>query len=120
MYSKKRFLGDLLVKLFGLVALLAMFVSSIGCQATPVTFAPYAGFGGYDGANNGYGGDNGTTWQIGVGASFTLGGTREYVTPVPGHSALPSAPSVVSVNNSQSQSQSQCNKCGRGHNPPCN
>ena len=96
------------MKLFGIAALLAVLVASVGCTSTPVTFAPYAGYGGYaDGLNRGsYSGGN-NMWQVGIGASFTLGGSREYVTPVPGHPSLPSAPAQINVNNSNSNSASQ-------------
>jgi len=108
MYSNKEHFKEISVKLFGIAALLAVLVASVGCTSTPVTFAPYAGYGGYaDGLRRGdfNGGNN--MWQVGVGASFTLGGSREYVTPVPGHPSLPSAPAQINVNNSASASQSQ-------------
>lgn len=125
------------MKLFGVMALLAILMASVGCSQTPVTFAPYGGYGGSaDGLHHG---DGGNYWQVGMGASFTLGGTREYVTPVPGSPALPVA-SQVNVNNSNSNSsnsssssssnssavQSQtvtvtaCPKCGKMHWPHCN
>lgn len=105
------------MKLFGIAALLAVLVASVGCQATPVTFAPYAGYGGYaDGTRRGdfNGGNN--MWQVGIGASFTLGGSREYAMPVPGHPSLPSAPSQINVNNSATQTQSQDQNHNNHHN----
>ena len=104
----KEHFKELFVKLFGIAALLAVLVASIGCQSTPVTFAPYAGYGGYaDGLHRGdfNGGNN--TWQVGIGASFTLGGSREYVTPVPGHPSLPAAPAQINNNTSATASQVQ-------------
>lgn len=113
------------MRLFGIAALLAVVVASVGCQATPVTFAPYVGYGGYaDGLHRGEFGGGNNMWQAGVGASFTLGGSREYVTPVPGHPSLPTAPSTVNVNNSSTntnaananQSQGQQQVGGHIHN----
>jgi hypothetical protein len=70
-------------------------LTAIGCSSTPVTFAPYAGMGG--------GPEQQEQWHAGIGASFTLGGVKPVVTPVPGHASLPS---VIRVDNSNSNSNS--------------
>lgn len=114
-----------------LVIALLLGVCLIGCQSTPVTFAPYAGYGGNSGDAHGDGSPN--QWHAGIGFSFTLGGNGGYVTPVPSH---PGFASNVRVNNSntnsnsnstnatqtQTQTQTQndlCGKCKNPHWPHC-
>ena len=100
------------MKRFSILSMVGMlFVMAISCSQTPMTVAPYVGYGGPVGPDS----DNmPNSWQVGVGFSFVLGGTREYhPLPVPAHPSLPTIvpKSVVNSNlnntNTQTQSQSQ-------------
>ena len=87
----------------GVLALLmlgVLVVSSIGCEAMPVTMTPYASYGG-SGIDYGYSStrqDPSHQWQVGASASFVLGARGVVANAVP----TPSLPSNINVNNSAS------------------
>lgn len=110
-------------KLLAVLVLAGSAVALSGCQSVPVTFAPFAGYGGQADGFKGAGSEYTNSWQVGVGASFTLGGQGGYVTPVPGHAPLPVAPARVNVttgnvNNSNSNSNTNSNENHTHHNTP--
>lgn len=80
-------------------------VSSIGCQAMPVTMSPFASYGGngidYSGGRN----DPNHQWQVGVAASFVLGGNGAVANAVP----APALPSQVRVNGGSSSATNSNN-----------
>lgn len=97
-----------------LIVALFLGVCLIGCNAVPVTFAPYAGYGGSSGDAHGDFNNSPNQWHAGIGMSFTLGGNGGYVTPVPSHPGLAS-----NVNVTQTQTQNLCGKCKNPHWPHC-
>ena len=85
------------------VSVLVAAIALVGCEAMPVTVAPYAGYGGAaDGFRRG-GGDSPNSRQAGVSCAFVLGARGAVANAVPS----PSLPAQIRVNNSTSVNQSQ-------------
>lgn len=96
------------MRMIKIVSVAVALMAIVGCSSTPVTVAPYAGYGGVDGD------DMGNSWQVGVGFSFTLGGKGGYVTPVPGHPGLQPGPVRINNNVTSSSSATQVQNQNQG------
>ena len=88
----------------GVLMLAVMVFGVIGCNAMPVTMTPFASYGG-NGIDYPNRNDQNHQWQVGMAASFVLGGNGAVANAV----STPALPSTVRVNNGSSSSATNSN-----------